>query len=68
MNAYLITWHESDGNDCTVFDTVIKAQTEDEALSLLADALEKAMNANGTGFQEDGNILGYYFDCAEDCP
>jgi hypothetical protein len=65
---YLIVWHESDGNDCTVYDTVVEAPTEDEALSLLGDALEARMTANGTDFQEDGNHIGYYFNCSEDCP
>lgn len=62
---HLIVWDESDGNDCTVFDTVVEAPTADDACSQLADALEKAMTENGTGYQEDGNMLGYYFDC--DC-
>lgn len=68
MPWFCIVWHESDGNDCTVYDTVVEAPTEDEALNLLSDALEKQMDANGTSYQEDGNHLGYYFDCAEDCP
>lgn len=64
---YLITWHESDGNDCTVYDTVVQAETEDSALSLLADAMEKRMDENGTSYEEDGNHLGYYFNCSDDC-
>ena len=65
MAWFTITWHESDGNDCTVYDTVVEAPDEDTALSLLGNAMETRMTANGTGFQKDGNHLGYYFDC--DC-
>lgn len=64
---YLITWHESDGNDCTVYDTLVEASSEDEALTLLGTALEAKLTENGTDFSEDGNQLGYTYDCAEDC-
>lgn len=67
MSWFLIVWHETDGNDCTVYDTVVEAATEDEALGKLGDALEKQMDANGTEYQEDGNHLGYYFGCSDDC-
>ena len=67
MNAYLITWDESDGNDCTVYDTVITADSEDAALSTLSDALEAQMIANGTEWQDGGNYLDYMFNCAADC-
>lgn len=63
---YLIVWQESDGNDCTVYDSIVEETSEDAALSTLADAIEETLTANETGFQEDGNHLGYYFDC--DCP
>lgn len=39
---WLITWHETDGNDCTVFDTYIAAESEDAALGILSDALAAA--------------------------
>lgn len=65
---YLIVWHESDGNDCTVYDSIVQAPTEDEALTVLGEALEAQMRANGTSFFEDGNHLGYYFNCADNCP
>lgn len=68
MPWFLITWHESDGNDCTVYDTVVNARTEDDALSTLGDALERQMRANGQDYEEDGNHLGYLFGCSEDCP
>jgi len=64
---YLIVWHESDGNDCTVYDTIVMAESEEAALNLLGDALERQMAANGTSWQDDGNQLGYYFDCTEAC-
>jgi hypothetical protein len=67
MKWYLITWHESDGNDCTVYDSIVSAATEDDALTILGDALEAQLTANGTEFQEDGNHIGYYFSCSDDC-
>jgi hypothetical protein len=68
MNAYLIVWDESDGNDCTVYETIILAESEDDATGKLSEALETAMRENGTSWQEDGNVLGYYFECTDDCP
>lgn len=67
MAWHLITWHESDGNDCTVYDSVVEAADQDQALDTLAGSLEARMRENGTAWQEDGNVLGYYFDCSEDC-
>lgn len=65
---YLITWHESDGNDCTVFDTVIGAASQEEALTALATAVEKALTDSETEFEEDGSEFGYYFHCTKECP
>lgn len=67
MGHYLVTWHETDGNDCTVYDSVIEAATEEKALSILAFNLECAMNDNKTPYSEDGSEFGYYFDCSDDC-
>lgn len=67
MQTFLITWHESDGNDCRVYDSIITAATEDDALSQLGDALESRMEHNGASYEADGNHLGYYFGCSEDC-
>lgn len=67
MNAYLYVWHESDGNDCTVYDTVVLAESEDSANDIISAAIERTMTENGTSFEDDGNLLGYYFNCSEDC-
>lgn len=68
MSYYLITWDESDGNDCTVFDTIVQAESKDAALDLLGDAIEARLTKNGTSWEDDGNQIGYMFNCAEDCP
>lgn len=67
MPYYLITWHESDGNDCTVFDTVVHATDKDAALTTLSDAIEKSLDENGTEYENGGDWLDYYFSCSEDC-
>lgn len=68
MSYYLITWDESDGNDCTVFDTIVQAESRELALGLLSDSIEKTLTNSGTSYESDGNELGYYFNCADDCP
>jgi hypothetical protein len=67
MNAYLITWHESDGNDCTVYETIVEAVSEENALSVLAYQVEKMLNAKGVEYSDDGSEFGYYFECPDDC-
>ena len=64
MAWFSVTFHETDGNDCTVYDTVVEAETEDEAFGKVADSLEKTLTADGRGFEDDGDC-GFYFDC--DC-
>lgn len=67
MRWYLIEWQESDGNDCTVFDTVLCADSEESALNILGDAMERQAKENSTELESDGNHLGYYFPCSDDC-
>jgi hypothetical protein len=63
MKAYLITWNVSDGNDCTVYDTVTAAESEDAAL----EKLDRAIQAACPDAESDGDYVGYYFGCSEDC-
>src|SRR3990172_342019 len=65
--VYLVTFHESDGNDCTVFDSIIAAESEDAAFNILHDAIEKTLKENKTSFEEDGNIVSFVFNCEDDC-
>jgi len=67
MKAYLITWHESDGNDCTVYDSIIEAESEEKALDTLHDQRNEKLKGRGE-YEDDGNHLGFYFNCLEDCP
>ena len=64
MSHYLITWHETDGNDCTVFDTIVEAVDESAALAKLAAAVERELMGPYT---DDGSEFGYYFECPDDC-
>ncbi len=67
MRFYIVTFHETDGNDVTVFDALVSADSEDTAVSRVADSIEASLKENGTEYTEDGNALGYYFECSEDC-
>jgi hypothetical protein len=60
---YLIVWHATDGNDCTVFDTIVEAETEDKALHLLCD---KILDDAPEGTECDNEFeLACFFPC--DC-
>jgi hypothetical protein len=61
MGFYVVTFHETDGNECTVYDAIVKADSEEHALSILAYSVESSMNENGTRYEEDGSEFGYYF-------
>jgi hypothetical protein len=65
---YLITWHETDGNDCTVYDTVVQADCADDALTALDAAIEQQLTEQGNPYSSGGNLVDFYFDCDEDCP
>lgn len=64
---FVVTFHETDGNDCTVFDALIEATSQEQALAKLADSIESALVTNSTDFEDDGSELGYYFQCSADC-
>ena len=63
MTHYLVTWHETDGNDATVYDTVVKADSEDAAYEAGSD--EAFTYSNMIDAEPDGGF-GFYFPC--DCP
>lgn len=63
IRHWLITWHETDGNDCTVFDTYAAAETEESALGVLSDALAKAC----PDAEEGGDFVDFYFPCTDEC-
>ena len=63
MTHYLVTWHETDGNDATVYDTVVEAATEDAAYE--AGSNEAYTYSNVINMESDGDF-GFYFPC--DCP
>jgi len=62
---YTIVWHESDGNDCTVYDTIVERNDKEGAELALDATLEKHLKGNDQSAESDGNLLGFYFDC--DC-
>lgn len=66
MDWYLVTWHETDGNDCTVFDTIVQAENTEAAQNMVADAIEDMLTKNGQPFEGDGD-WGVCFNCTEDC-
>ena len=59
---YRITWHETDGNDCTVYETIVQASTEDSALEHLHTYLQQQCPEAEDG---GGDFLDFYFPC--DC-
>lgn len=61
MSAYLIVWHETDGNDATVYDTVVSAKSKDAAVDKLLDS----QMASWPDAESDGDS-GLLFAC--DCP
>ena len=60
---YLVTWHSTDGNDATVFDSVIGAKNEYAAKEKLFNKwIEDCPEA-----EEDGDFGIYYpCDCSEE--
>ena len=62
---YLVTFDETDGNDCTVYDTIIEAPSQKAALNTLSKHIEADLKGEWT---DDGSEFGYYFDCNSDCP
>jgi len=62
MKAYLFELRESDGNNCTVYDCIIEAESAQEALEELSADLDS--RAKRGGWESDG-FCGYYFPC--DC-
>lgn len=67
MSHYLVTFHETDGNDATVFDAIVEAADEQGAFCKVSDAIEADLTERGTSFETDGDC-GVYFQCEEDCP
>ena len=64
---YLITFHESDGNNCTVYEAIREAENEDAALNALADEMVAHFDAAGIEYSEGGDLLDFYFECPDDC-
>lgn len=78
---YLVTFHETDGNDCTVYDTIVQVKDctwdeqsgkpcercKDEAFGIVCDAIAKRLDEDGRAYSEDGSF-GFYFDCDSDGP
>lgn len=64
---YLITFTESDGNDCTVYDAIREAKDEPSAVEALAVEMEQTFIDNGTPYEPDGSELGFFFNCPDDC-
>lgn len=65
MKHFLIVWHESDGNDCTVFDTIVKASSEQAALNRLAKSLLHCYSLNKDALYDSSELI-IDFPC--DCP
>jgi len=66
MLSYLITFHETDGNDCRVYDAIVQAMNRDAAFAILAKSIEEKLE--GQDYEDDGSELGYYYHCGDDCP
>lgn len=58
---YLAEIRESDGNDCTVYDAIVEADSQEAA----SDKLHKEIEAAWANLESDGGF-GYFFPC--DCP
>jgi hypothetical protein len=65
MRFYLVTFHETDGDATTVYDTIVKAEDEDSAQGKVADAIAKVLDEDGQPYLEDGDF-GFYFECDHD--
>lgn len=62
MNHYMIVWHETDGNDCTVFDTIVRAKSEENAIKqLFAAWIRNCPNA-----EVEDHGLYYPCNCSEE--
>jgi hypothetical protein len=80
MRFYLVTFHETDGNDTTVYDTIVKVPDQAEcdratngdvggeeiAYDKVATAIERTLTEKGIAFTEDVDG-GVYFECMHRC-
>lgn len=62
MKAYIVEIRESDGNDCTVYDCIVEAESHDDALNKIYEHFDA--RAEREGWESDGGE-GWYFPC--DC-
>ena len=65
MRHYLVTFHETDENDTTVYDCVVNAEDENGAFGKVADEIAKRLDTDGRPYSEDGGF-GFWFDCTCD--
>lgn len=62
MNAYIVEIRESDGNDCTVYDCIVDAHSEQDAFDRVYAHFDE--RAEHEDWENDGGE-GWYFPC--DC-
>ena len=62
MKAYIVEIRESDGNDCTVYDCIVEAESHEDAFNKVYDHF--SARAAAEGWESDGGE-GWYFPC--DC-
>jgi hypothetical protein len=66
VKHFLVTFHETDGNDTTVYDSIVAAEDEDGAFGKVADEIAKRLDTDGRPYSEDGGF-GFYFECDHLC-
>jgi hypothetical protein len=65
MKGYIVEMRDSDGNDCTVYDVILIAESAEAAEALVLTHFDK--QAESRGWESDGDRGWYYpCDCAED--
>ena len=63
---YLFEMHDSDGNDNSITDVIVTANSKDQAFDVIARSIDSPYADSGLG-DEDLAIYEYFGDHAEDC-
>ena len=67
MPFYLVSISDSDGNDNTILDYTVEADSKADAVEKTADAVEARAKENGIGMESDGGF-GWFYHCDCDIP
>ena len=55
---YVVSYAVSDGNDCTVYDSIAEADSAEAAGARVENMIESDEDGS---LEPDGNMLGYFF-------